>query len=232
MAPKATIVSTVPDPFEVYNELVRRSRRSLATSLLAMMTTLVAMLLAFMSFTRPVPVVVTSDDPTEPRRIVSAGDATARDIDAKRFFAKMAMKLHAWSSADVASELNAASLLMTTPWRKHFAAEMNGDVKVPAEVDPSGKASLLRTYVLARIRNELDLDWQSVSCARVEGVWHCKGTATMRIEPLVGKPVDDKKLEKHLEIRASFVEVPVTANTIDGLLVDFWDAKDREKDSQ
>lgn len=227
MAPKPTISSTVPDPFEVYNELVRRSRRSWITTLLSTFMTCTAMALAFLSFTRPLPVVVTSDDPNEPRRIVTAGEMGTREIDAKRFFQRTAQKLHGWSSASVVDELTSASLLMTTPWRKRFVAEMNGDVPVPAQVDPSGKAPLLRTYVLARIRNELELDWDSVACAKTDDIWHCKGAAAMRIQPLAGNPVDDPKLTKELEIRASFIEVAVTPATIDGLLIDFWDATER-----
>ncbi|MBI1948552.1 MAG: hypothetical protein HYS27_22890 [Deltaproteobacteria bacterium] len=229
MAPKATVISTVPDPFEAYNELVRRARRSWLTALLSAFTTLLAMALAFLSFTRPLPVVVTSDDPSEPRRIVAAGDVGTREIDAKRFFQRTALKLHGWSSANVVDELTAASLLMTTPWRKRFVTEMNADVPVPAQVDASGKAPLLRTYVLARIRNELELDWDSVSCAKTDGVWHCKGSATMRIQPLAGSPIDDPKLKKVLDIRASFIEVAVTQTTLDGLLVDFWDASERSE---
>lgn len=224
MAPKPTVLSTVPDPFEVYNELVRRSRRSWLTTLLSTFVTMLAMGLAFLSFTRPLPVVVTSDDPNEPRRIVAAGEVGTREIDAKRFFQRMALKLHGWSSANVVDELTSASLLMTTPWRKRFVTEMNGDVPVPPQVDASGKTALLRTYVLARIRNELDLDWDSVTCAKTDELWHCKGTATMRIQPLAGNPIDDPKLKKDLDIRASFIEVAVTQTTIDGLLVDFWDA--------
>lgn len=229
MPPKPAVGSTAPDMFEVHNELVRRSRRSWALSLVSATTTLFAMALAFMSFTRPLPVVVTSDDPGKPRHLASAADAAPREIDAKRFFAATARELHGWSSVDVVDRLTDASLLMTTPWRKRFAAEMNGEVPVPAEVDASRKASLLKTYVLARIRNELDLDWDSLSCARTDGVWHCKGTAVMRIQPLAGNPLDDPKLTKHLELRASFVEVPVTKGTLDGLLVDFWDAREREQ---
>ena len=229
MAPKAAILSTAPDPFEVYNELVRRGRRSWALSLVSAATTLLAMALAFLSFTRPLPVVVTSDRPSEPRRIVAAGDTSVREVDAARFFAAMAHKLHAWSSADVVERLTEASFLMTTPWRKRFAAEMNGEVPVPAEVDVSGKATLLRTYVLARIRNDLDLAWQATACVKTDGVWHCKGRATMRIQPIAGNPIDDPKLKKILEIHASFVEVAVTEHTIDGLLVDFWDAKEETK---
>lgn len=130
---------------------------------------------------------------------------------------------------DAVARLTEASFLMTTPWRKRFAAEMNGEVPVPAEVDASRKSTLLRTCVLARIRNELDLDWQSLMCSKTEGVWHCKARATMRIQPLSGNPVDDPKLKKVLKLRASFVEVPVTTNSIDGLLVDFWDAKEIEQ---
>ncbi|MBI1944653.1 MAG: hypothetical protein HYS27_03095 [Deltaproteobacteria bacterium] len=216
----------IPDTFEVYGELVRRGRRAWALSLVCALTTLLALATAFLSFTRPLPVVVTSDDPRQPRRVVSAGDAETRAIDAKRFFAAQAARLHGWSSADVVEQLTAASLHMTTAWRKRFTEEVNGEVAVPPQVDPTGKATMLRTYVLARIRNELELDWDSVTCAKVEATWHCKGRAVMRIQPLTGNPVDDPKLKKQLELRASFVEVAVTPNTIDGLLVDFWDTKE------
>jgi hypothetical protein len=221
-------VTAPPDAFEVYNELVRRGRRSWIVNVASLLVTAAALALAFMSFTRPLPVVVASDDPAEPRRIVAAADGATRDIDAKRFFARTAKQLHGWTSIDVVDELTAASLLMTTPWRKRFTSEMNAEVPVPAEVDASGKTTLLRTYVLARIRNELDLDWDTVSCSNTDGVWHCKGVAVMRIQPIDGAPVDDPKFRKILDIRASFVEVPVTTATIDGLLVDFWDAKEKE----
>lgn len=228
MAPKPAVTSEVPDPFEVYNELVRRSRRAWWLSVTSAATTLLAMGLAFLSFTRPLPVVVTSDDPDEARRIALATDAQTRDIDAKRFFAASAQRLHGWSSLDVVEELTQASFLMTTPWRKRFTAEVNAEVAVPAEVDPTKKASLLRTYILAQIRNELDMDWDSVTCGKTAAVWHCKATAEMRIQPIAGAPLDDPKLTKQLDIRASFVEVPVTESTIDGLLIDFWDAKEKE----
>lgn len=220
---------TAPDQFEIFNELVRRSRRSFWVSAALVVVTILAMALAFMSFVRPLPVVVTSDNPLEPRRIVGAGDMSVREIDAKRFFAETAQRLHGWSSANAVSELTAASMTMTVRWRKRFAAEMNGDVKVPTSVDASGKTTLLQTYVLSKIRNDLAIDWDSATCAKDAGVWHCKATATMKIEPLTGDPVEDPKLTKHLAIRASFVEVAVTPNTIDGLLVDFWDAQLVEK---
>lgn len=241
MAPKQHV--TAPDQFEVYNELVRRSRRSFILSAFLVVTTLVAMSLAFLSFTRPLPVVVTSDNPLEPRKLVGAGDTSVREIDAKRFFGANARRLHGWSSATVVSELTDASMLMTGRWRRRFAAEVNGEVKVPVAVDASGVSTLLQTYVLAKIRNELELDWDTASCAReptsagttngsgtsggsgLGGVWHCKADATMKIEPLVGDPVSDPKLTKALSIRASFVEVAVTANSVDGLLIDFWDAQ-------
>jgi hypothetical protein len=240
MSPKPSV--SVPDQFEIYNEIVRRSRRSAFFSGALVVVTLLAMGLAFLSLSRPLPVVVTSDNPLEPRRIVSAGDTSVREIDAKRFFGANARRLHGWSSATVVSELTDASLLMTGRWRKRFAAEVNADVKVPTTVDASGKATLLQTYVLARIRNELDIDWDTASCARApsaaspgsstggstsggDGVWHCKADVTMKIEPLTGDPVDDPKLTKALVVRASFVEVTVSKNTVDGLLIDFWDAQ-------
>ena len=83
-------VTAPPDAFEVYNELVRRGRRSWLVNVASLLVTASALGLAFMSFTRPLPVVVTSDDPAEPRRIVAAADGVTREIDAKRFFARTA----------------------------------------------------------------------------------------------------------------------------------------------
>src|SRR3954463_556546 len=112
MAPKQALTATAPDPFEAYNELVRRARRSWLTSALALLVTVLALAIAFLSFTRPLPVVVTSDDPREARRLSSAGDVSVREVDAKRFFAKMTQKLHGWTSANVVEELTQASFLM------------------------------------------------------------------------------------------------------------------------
>jgi len=227
MAPKQH--PTAPDQFEIYNELVRRSRRSFLLSGVLVVITLGSLALAFVSLVRPLPVVVTSDNPLEPRRIVAAGDASVREIDAKRFFATTARRLHGWSSMNAVNELTDASMTMTTRWRKRFAAEMNGEVTVPESIDASGKTTLLQTYVLAKIRNELDVDWETVSCAKEARAWHCKASATMKILPLGGDPVEHEKLTKRLSIRATFVEVAVTKTTIDGLLVDFWDAQIEEK---
>ena len=105
---------------------------------------------------------------------------------------------------------------------------MNGHVPVPREVDASKKAPLLRTYVLAKIRNELELDWQSVACAEPRARGTAKANATMRIQPLVGPPrrrPEDEEVAR-ASARASSRSRSRTA-TIDGLLVDFWDAKER-----
>ena len=51
---------------------------------------------------------------------------------------------------------------------------------------------------------------------------------TVNTQPLLGPPVDNPKLKRSLSLKASFTPVPVTLNTLDGLLVDFWDAKEPE----
>lgn len=223
MAPKASV--QLGDPFEVYNELVVRSRRAGMLAAALVVLSLASVATAFLSFTRPLPVVVTSDDPLQPRKVVAAGDVSVREVDARRFFLARAKELHAWSSLSVTEDLTAASLLMTTRWRRHFTSEVNAKQKVAREVDASGEASLLASYVAARVRHELELSLSDVACKKSEGVWHCQARAMLRIQPLVGDPVNDPRLGKSVVLRGSFVEVQVTERTVDGLLVDFWDVR-------
>lgn len=225
MAPKSPVA---PHQFEVFNELVRRGRRAWIREAIAYVVGVLGLLLAVLSFNRPVPVVVRSDSAQDPAQVVIAGDASVREIDAKRFFLKMGGLLHGWSSASVVEDLTGASLLMTTAWRKRFTGEVNAMIDVPKEVSEEGRASQLSAYVAARIRNEFEFDWDTIKCSEVKGTWHCKARAEMKVQPLVGNPVDDPKLTRSLSVKASFVPVRTTLNTIDGLLVDFWDAKERE----
>lgn len=221
-------VRPVFDPFVSYNELVRRAGRAYLLALLFAGCAVLALCTAFLSFTRPLPVVVSSDDASVPRRIVNAQDAAVREVDAKRFFAKMTGMLVSWDSLSVSDELSAATMLMTTRWRKAFVAELSKEVKVPSTVLASGKAPLLQSYVLASVKNEASLDWDDVACSKAEGAWHCKGSASLVTMPLFVSRADGDvgaTLRRELTIHASFVEVPVTTASIDGLLVDFYDVQ-------
>lgn len=202
--------SNVPlDQFEVLNELVRRGRHATLLNALFGLVALCALAVAFMAYARPLPVVVRGDDPRAPASLAFAStDGAVREIDAKRFFVQMAERLHGWNSANVVDELTSASFLMTTKWRQRFASEVNSSVEVPLDVDASGRATQLVAYAAAKLRNDLDVDWDSLKCAKAQAIWHCKAKAQMRIQPLTGAPVDDPRLSKSLQIKASFIEVP------------------------
>ena len=120
--------------------------------------------------------------------------------------------------------------VMTAPWRERFRAELNAPVSVPVEYDPSGKMSQLSSYIAAKVQNEVDVDLATLKCAMnpETKLWSCKGRVVRRTQPLFGPPLDDPKLLKRLVIRATFKPVPITVDTIDGLLVDFWDASEPE----
>lgn len=226
MAPKAP---TAPDQFEVLGELVRRGRRGWITNVIFGVIALLSLMVAFLSFSRPLPVVYRPDSPSQPAQVVfAAGDSSIREVDAKRFFINMAERLHGWDSANVMDTMQKTALLMTTAQRERLLKDMNAMVEVPKEIDPNGKAPQVNAYIGMRIRNELEIDWDSLKCTEAQGLWHCKAKATMNTQPLLGPPVDNPKLKRVLSIKASFKPVPVTLNTLDGLLVDFWDAKEPE----
>jgi hypothetical protein len=217
------------DQFETFNALIAAQKRSWALNLTALGIAGLSLLLAFVSLSRPLTVVYSSDDPNMPRRVVSAAqDQAPREVDAKRFFIQSAQRLHGWNSATVEDELTKASRLMTPDWRKRFLDEVNALVPVPVEIDQSGKASRLATYIAARVRNDLEVDFDSLKCSQAEGFWHCKATAQMETQPLLGDPVNDPKLKRKMSIKASFQVVPTTYLTLDGLLVSFWDANTGE----
>ena len=150
-----------------------------------------------------------------------------REVDAKQFMVKTGELLHGWSSATVVKDLTAASFLMTPKWRAHFADEVQKVMSVPVEVSPDGKESVLGYYVSLRSKNTLDWNWESLSCERnaVEKSWGCYGRLVVETQPLLGNPLPNAP-RVELIVRARFNEVPVTKNTIDGFLVDFWDQRD------
>lgn len=218
------------DQFEVFNEVVRRGRRSLLRELFAYFVGVFGLLMWFLAANRPVPVVVWGNDAQTENRLVFAGDAQVREIDAKRFFHKMLQQLHGWNSANVIEELSAARMLMTAEWRAHFEGEVNQQVDVPPEISNTGKATLLSTYINARVRNDVDLDWEKIKCKpALQGLWHCKASISIEPQPLLGAPIDSDRVRKRYTVKASFQEVPISTKTVDGLLVRFWDA--REVDS-
>lgn len=229
MPPTQSVVP--PDQFEVFNELARARRFGRVMNVLAMLIALFSMFIAFVAFLRPVLVVDRSSNPLEPARIVTAGDASIREVDAQRFFINTATLLYGWDSLSVVDNLNTkAPYVMTELWRARFRSELQTMVVVPTEYDASGKMSQLSSYIAAKVRNEIDVDLATIKCAESAEtkLWSCKGKVTRRIQPLFGPPVDDPKLLKRLIIRATFKPVPITRDTIDGLLVDFWDVSEPE----
>lgn len=216
--------------FELVNILVKQTRRSWWLSIiLAVMTCAFAFMTALVIL-RPVPVVVRSDDPTLQALVVRTGATEVREVDAKRFFVNMANRLHGWNSANAIAEFSDATRLMTSTWRAHYKAELLTPKDVDNSVDPTGKQNFVEKATQARIANEFSFNWPSVKCAKrdEDGLWYCHGKAKITMQPLLGNPVEDSKTTKRYLIRARFQPVPTTLQTIDGLLVDFWETKERD----
>jgi hypothetical protein len=229
MAPKSVAVPHRPigalDSFDVLNELIKRSRRAWVFNLMCLALAALGIGAAFLATYRPLAVVYRSENVAEPALLVSAStESLAREVDAKRFFIDTANRLHGWNSANVEDQFKKAVSLMTAEWRHQFLQEANARVQVPVDVDQSGQASRLSSYIAARIRNDIDVDYDSLKCTRAEGFWHCKAKATLSTQRLLGPPVNDPKLKRAINLKASFQMVPTTALTLDGLLVSFWDA--------
>lgn len=161
-------------------------------------------------------------------QVLYAGtEVPTREVDAKRFLLKAGGLLHGWTSATVVRDLTASSLLMTARWRKLFADEVNKVIDVPTEISPEGRETMLGYYAGLKVRNTLDWKWESISCERnaEKRAWGCYAPVIVETQPLLGDPLPNPP-RKELIVRATFVEVPVTANTIDGLLIDFWDQRE------
>jgi hypothetical protein len=228
MAPKQ------PDPgsFELVVALQRASRRATLVSVVLALTTLTLTLGLFLQAARPIPVVFRPDTATEAASVIYAGgeQIPVREIDAKRFLVHSGELLHGWSSATVVKDLTDASMVMTARWRKLFQAEVNRVVDVPRELVPEGKETQLGYYAALKVRNTLDWKWDSIKCERNDStrMWGCYARVTVETQPLVGDPLPAPP-RKNLIVRTSFSEVPVTKNTIDGLLIDFWDQRDADE---
>lgn len=228
-----------PDPahFELVTALKKSTSRAWLVSVLLAGITLLSMLMLFLQSSRPIPVVYRPDSIHDQSQVIYAGgqsrEVQTREIDAKRFFLKGGTLLHGWSSGTVVKDLTAASLLMTTRWRKLFTEEVNRVVDVPIEVSPGGKETQLGYYAGIRVRNTLDWQWESITCERNETKreWGCYGRVLVETQPLLGDPLPSPP-RKSLIVRATFAEVPVTPNTIDGLLIDFWDQRDADAKPQ
>lgn len=221
-----------PDPkigeFELVNILVKQTRRSWWLSVILLVMTCAFAAMTLLVVLRPVPVVVRSDDPMMQALVVRSGATEIRDVDAKRFFVNMAARLHGWNSANAISAFSEATRLMTSTWREHYKTELLTPRDVDTTIDPSGKQNFLEQATQARISNEFEFDWSSVKCAKrdEDGLWYCHGKASIVQQPLLGNPVDENQTKKRYRIRARFWPVPTTLQTIDGLLVDFWEAKE------
>jgi hypothetical protein len=216
------------DSFELAQELHARGRRTWMLLLLSFSTTILAVFALVLQAAKPIPVVVWSDDPNRPAQVFIAapGEALVREVDAKRFMVRAGDALMAWNSGTVTDELNKALLLMTPRWRNVFEDQLNAKVSVPVELDPSGKMTTYGTYLAAKVRNSVEWDWSTAKCVKAEGVWNCKANAVVETQPLIGAPLTSPDAKRRIEVQAQFIEVPVTANSIDGLLVEFWNQVD------
>lgn len=217
-----------PDSFELAQELVSRGRRTWIIVVFALSTTVLSVFALVLQAAKPIPVVVWSDDPNRPAQVFIAapGQALVREIDAKRFMVRAGDSILGWNSGSVTDELNKALLLMTPRWRNMFEVQLNTKVDVPVELDPTGKMTTYGTYLAAKVRNSVEWDWSSARCVKAEGLWNCKANAVVETQPLIGTPLTSPDAKRRIEIQAQFVEVPVTANSLDGLLIEFWNQVD------
>jgi len=220
-----------PDParFELV-EALKKSNRRLGFAVVSL--SLVAMtsaFTAFVSLNKPMPVVYRPDSPLDENEVIMADRARevpTRAADAQRFMMRAGKLLHGWTSSSVPFDLEVATFLMTTKWRKHFLDdELYQIVDVPTS--PGGKDSRLGYYVSLMSKNTLE--WSSVSCERdaANRMWGCVARVTQEIQPLTGNPVPNPP-RQNLIIRARFIEVPTTMKSIDGLQIDFWDVADAD----
>jgi hypothetical protein len=227
MAPKA------PDPahFELVVALKKSVTRAWLVTLLLAFTTSLALAALFLQSSKPIPVVYRPDSIHDGNQVILAGgqELPTREIDAKRFLIKSGALLHGWSSGSVVRDLTAATLLMTTRWRKLFADEVQRVIDVPSEISADGKETQLGYYAGLKVRNTLDWQWDSISCERndTKREWGCYARVLVETQPLLGDPLPNPP-RKNLIVRATFAEVPVTRTTIDGLLIDFWDQRDAD----
>ena len=228
MAPKQPSAPAGPDSFELAGELIRRGRRTWIMTVLALCTTVLMAFALVLQAAKPMSVVVWSDDPNREAMVVvtKPGESQVRAIDCQRFAVRFGNNTMAWNSATVSDELNKALLLMTPKWKKVFEDQLNKKVPVPESIDASGQSTVFGTYLKAMARNSVEWDWARSQCAKVEGVWNCKLYAQIETQPMTGAPLTSPDTKRKVEIQAQFIEVPVTVNTIDGLLVDFWNQVD------
>jgi len=216
------------DSFELASELVNRGKRTWMLVLASLATNVLMVFALVLQAAKPIPVVVWTDDPAHPANLVIAtpGQAFVREIDCQRFAVRFGEHVLGWNSASVNDELNKALLLMTPEWKKVFTDQLNKSVTVPESIDPTGKSTVFGTYLKSMTRNTVEWDWPRARCAKVEGAWNCKLYATVDTQPLTGAPINSPDTKRKIEVQAQFIEVPVTVNTIDGLLVKFWNVVD------
>jgi hypothetical protein len=209
------------DQFELLDLLIKNKRNSLLREGIAYGVAVICLTAAILAWSRPLPVVVKSDNPIEATRLVSAsGDSEVRNIDAKKFLVKMASLLNGWTSTSVKNDLFEASLLMTPAWRGKFLKSVNEKVEVDRSVDPSGLMDRVDLWASQTIDNRLDLDWNQTECRFADNRWQCRARGTLQIRSLTAS---NAIRTVPVEVRAKLIIVPVTKSTIDGMLVDFFD---------
>lgn len=214
-------MNQLPDQFEVFNLLLKNRRHTMLREAIAYGVALLCLATAILAWSRPLPVVVKSDRPDEDTYLVEANhDTTVRSIDAKKFFHKTAILMNGWSSPTVMKDLFNASMVMTPKYREKFLSYVNEKVTVDTAVDPSGQIERASVWASQSIDNQLTLDWKETECKSAENRWNCRTTGTLIVRSL-NNPTATQSLR--VELRANLLEVPITENTIEGLLMDSFE---------
>ena len=214
-------MNQLPDQFEVFNLLLKNRRHTMLREAIAYGVAVLCLATAVLAWSRPIPVVVKSDRPDEDTYLVEANhDTTVRAIDAKKFFHKKAILMNGWSSSTVLKDLFEASTVMTPKYREKYLAYVNEKVAVEPAIDVSGQLEKVSVWASQSIDNQLTLDWKETECKSAESRWSCWTTGTLVVRSL-NNSASTQSLS--VELRASLVEVPITENTIDGLLIDSFE---------
>lgn len=207
------------DQFDVYNALVRSQRGWLFRELLPYIVAAIGALFFIAATFRPLPVVVVDEKPTG---MFALDDTSVRELDVKRFMVRASRLLHGWNSVTVLDDLTQARKLMTVDQAGKFTAELQATVDTP-----TGKTPLLNSYITARVSNRIEFDFESLSCRKLKTEWECRLDVDLFASPIFS---DDKKVEtpaRVFRLTAKFIEVPIALDSLDGLLISSWAAKER-----
>jgi hypothetical protein len=224
-------MSNLVDPFDLLQRLDRRDRMVRLFGFTGWLVGLLGIATVMIVALSPTPVVIWTDNPQIPPKLVQTGTVEVREIEAKRFFLVMADKLLKWNSADVMTRFAEARLMMNTDWRSIFDQSIAKVVDVPKEVVPSGKATAQEWMIRSAVRNEIEpIKLEDIKCERAAKQWNCTATIRTKAMPMLAPPDEANSVERRVVVRAGFKEYDVTDAALYGLLVSYWEVLDKEED--